>query len=326
MLFNSTKLILTNTMMIGVIMTICSNNWVSMWMGMELSLISFIPMMYSIKINHSSESMIKYFIVQSISSTMFLFSVICMLIGVNISNEMLLTIAMIIKLGSAPFHNWVLSIIEPLEYNIVLIFLTIMKIPPLSVIYQVNSKFLMIPLILSLTISSISCINQSSIRKTLAYSSIFNINLMLASINKFNLTMSFLSVYSINMIMLIMMFKLIKINFINQMMFCEFSIWMKLSIWINLLSMSGFPPTIGFTTKLMIIQEMIYIKEFLLAMTMVMLSLLVLLFYTRMAFTSIMISQSMGKWKTLTMLNLNHFLMMVSILMTPLILTLKMVF
>nr|YP_010757413.1 NADH dehydrogenase subunit 2 [Aconurella sibirica]WEU77756.1 NADH dehydrogenase subunit 2 [Aconurella sibirica] len=326
MFFNSTKLMLSNTMMIGVIMTICSNNWVSMWMGMEISLISFIPLMNSNKINSSSESMIKYFIIQSISSTMLLFSVICMLIGVSMMNEIILTTAMMIKMGLVPFHNWVLLIIEHLEYSIVLILLTILKLPPISITYQINSKFLLMPIILSLIVSSICCVNQSSIRKTLTYSSIFNMSLMISSINKLSLIISFISVYSINMTFLVMLFSTMKMNFINQILFNEYSTWMKLNIWMNMLSMSGFPPTLGFVTKMMVIQEMVKINELILVTIMIMTSLLVLFFYTRLAFSSMMISYSFKKWEFLMKTNSKYFMMMMSILMSPLILTLKMVF
>nr|QXX99457.1 NADH dehydrogenase subunit 2 [Aconurella prolixa] len=326
MFFNSTKLMLTNTMMIGVIMTICSNNWVSMWMGMEISLISFIPLMNSNKINSSSEAMVKYFIIQSISSTMLLFSVICMLIGVSVTNEIILTSAMMMKMGLTPFHNWVLMVIEHLEYSVMLILLTILKLPPISIMYQINSKFLTFPIIMSLIVSSICCLNQSSIRKTLTYSSIFNMSLMISSINKFSLIISFLSVYSINMTFLVMMFSMMKINFINQILFNEFSTWMKLNIWINMLSMSGFPPTMGFITKLMVIQEMIKTNELILVTIMILTSLLVLFFYTRLAFSSMMISYSIKKWEFLMKTNNKNYMMTASILLTPFILTLKMVF
>nr|YP_010757452.1 NADH dehydrogenase subunit 2 [Zahniserius cylindricus]WEU77795.1 NADH dehydrogenase subunit 2 [Zahniserius cylindricus] len=327
MLFNSTKLTLSNTMMIGVIMTICANNWITMWIGMEMVLISFIPLMNSTKNSSSSESMVKYFIMQTISSTMFMFSVICMLIGVSmLLNEIMLMTSMIIKMGSAPFHNWVLMVIESIEYSIVLIFLTILKIPPLTVMYHINSKFLTIPVMMGLIISSVSCINQSSMRKTLVFSSIFNLSLMLTSITKFNLMFTFLLVYSTNLMFLTEIFKYMKINYINQIMFNEFSLWMKLNVWINLLSLSGFPPSIGFVTKLMIIQELISMNQLLLTMILMLSSLLVLLFYTRMAFSSMMISYSFKKWSITIKTKPAHFIMSMSILIFPIILTMKTVF
>nr|YP_010757400.1 NADH dehydrogenase subunit 2 [Aconurella montana]WEU77743.1 NADH dehydrogenase subunit 2 [Aconurella montana] len=325
MFFNSTKLMLTNTMMIGVIMTICSNNWVSMWMGMEITLISFVPLMNSNKINSSSESMVKYFIIQSISSTMLLFSVICMLIGVSMMNEIVLTSAMMMKMGFSIHNNWILMIIKHLEYSL-LILLTIFKLPPILMKYQINSEFLTVNIISKFMFNETIYSYQSSISKTLTYSSIFNMSLMISSINKFSLVMTFVSIYSINMTFLVMLFSMMKINFINQILFNEFSTWMKLNIWINMLSMSGFPPTLGFVTKMMVIQEMIKTNELILVTIMILTSLLVLFFYTRLAFSSMMISYSLTKWEFLMKMNVKYFMMTASVLLTPLILTLKMVF
>nr|YP_010431977.1 NADH dehydrogenase subunit 2 [Abrus daozhenensis]USS62512.1 NADH dehydrogenase subunit 2 [Abrus daozhenensis] len=295
MLINSTKLTLANTMMIGVIMTICSNNWISMWMGLEISMLSFLPFMVN-KNKLSSESMVKYFIIQSVASTIFLLSVICMLIGVNMLNEMTLTISMLIKLGSAPFHMWVLMIIEMINYLPLFFLLTVLKIPPLSILYQINTKMLTIPIILSMFVSSISCLNQSSMRKTLGFSSIYNISLMMISINKFNVMMIYLMIYSTMMILLTNICMKMKINFINQMIFNEFSIWMKINMWINMLSMSGFPPLMGFSAKLMIIQTLINSNEFIMVIFLVVTSFLVMMFYMRLTFSSLMNLYSFKKW------------------------------
>nr|YP_010757426.1 NADH dehydrogenase subunit 2 [Leofa pulchella]WEU77769.1 NADH dehydrogenase subunit 2 [Leofa pulchella] len=321
MMLNSTKLLMTNSLMIGVIMTICSNNWISMWMGMELSLLSFIPLMKS-KSKSSSQSMIKYFIMQSVASTLFLFSVIFMLIGVNMMNEMLMTISMLIKLGSAPFHNWLLMIIESIEYLYMFIMLTILKIPPLSILYQINTNMLVIPIVISMIISSISSLNQSSIRKILGYSSIYNMSLMMSSINNLKTTLIFILVYSINTMMVILVMKLNKINFINQIVFNDFKIWMKINVWINMLSMGGFPPTMGFLTKLLIIQNLLMNGQLLIVSILIMTSMLVLMFYTRVAFSSMMTSLTFKKWSLMYSKPINYLLVS-SLLVFPMMLSMS---
>nr|YP_009439676.1 NADH dehydrogenase subunit 2 [Yanocephalus yanonis]ATG83149.1 NADH dehydrogenase subunit 2 [Yanocephalus yanonis] len=321
MLFNSTKLTLANVMMIGVIMTICSNNWISMWMGLEITLLSFIPFMQS-KIKTSSESMMKYFIIQSVASTMFMFSMICMLIGVNMLNEMFLSISMLIKLGSAPFHNWVLMIIENISYMTLFSLLTIIKIPPLMILYQINSKIILLPIIISMIVSSIMCINQSSVKKTLGFSSIYNSSMMLISMNKVGLLMNYMLIYSLTMLPLTVMVSKLKINYMNQMVFNDFSTWMKTNMWINMLSMGGFPPLMGFLGKLMIMQNLISNNQNLLTSILMMTSILVMLFYTRMAFTSMMTIYSLKKW-IINKPDLMKFIMSLNLTSTPLILTLK---
>nr|UKE80339.1 NADH dehydrogenase subunit 2 [Melanetettix sp. n. XTW-2022a] len=320
MYFNSTKLLLTNTMMIGVIMTICSNNWFSMWMGLEISLLSFIPMMQTSKIL-SSESMIKYFIVQSVASTLMLLSISIMLIGVSMMNEFLLTTAMLIKIGSAPFHNWVLYIIETLNYYEMWIMLSIIKMPPLTIMYQTNTKFLMLPIILGMIISSISCLNQTSMRKTMGYSSVYNISLMLMTISKYNIMLIFMAIYTMMLAMVTNIMSKLKISFINQMVFNEKDLTMKINLWINMLSMGGFPPMMGFVSKILVIQMMISTNQPILILSIVLTSMLVMLFYMRIAFTSIMSVSISGKWMNNKMtsyyfnliLNLIPFPLMISL-------------
>nr|ALY11316.1 NADH dehydrogenase subunit 2 [Tambocerus sp. PY-2015] len=295
MKFNSTKFVLANTMMIGVIMTICSNNWMSMWMGLEVSLISFIPFMQNNSMAYA-ESMIKYFIIQSVASTMFLFSVVILLVGASMMNEMIMTIAMLIKIGSAPFHKWVLMIIENLSFYTVFILLTIIKIPPLMVLYQTNTNFLNFPIMLSMIISSMMSLNQNSIRKILGYSSIFNIATMLILINKFNTLLTFLVIYSFPLIMVISMTKTLKINFINQMPLNEFNSLIKVNLWINMLSMSGFPPLMGFLGKIISIQALMENLSYLTLTIFLLSSILVMMFYMRMIFTMMIFVSMTKKW------------------------------
>nr|YP_010478346.1 NADH dehydrogenase subunit 2 [Nesophrosyne sp. 242 GMB-2012]UVI59790.1 NADH dehydrogenase subunit 2 [Nesophrosyne sp. 242 GMB-2012] len=318
--FNSTKILLANTMMIGVIMVSCSNNWISMWMGMELVLMSFIPLMQN-ENSLSSEAMIKYFIVQSIASTMFLFSIAIMLVGDSMMtglNEIILTTSMLIKLGSAPFHNWVLMIIEPLSIFPLITMLTVIKLPPMIVMHQINTKFLTFPILLGMMISSVACLNQSSMRKTLGYSSIYNMSLMMILLSSIIETTMFLIIYSLMMIFLASSIKTMKINYINQMISNNFSNWMSMTFWINMLSMAGFPPLMGFFMKMMVIQKAINENQTLTMLVLVMTSMLVLLFYMRLTFTSMLTFNSFKKWMLLTN-PLNQFLFMLNILTTPIL-------
>nr|YP_010478302.1 NADH dehydrogenase subunit 2 [Nesophrosyne sp. 126 GMB-2012]UVI59746.1 NADH dehydrogenase subunit 2 [Nesophrosyne sp. 126 GMB-2012] len=318
--FNSTKILLANTMMIGVIMVNCSNNWISMWMGLELVLMSFIPMMQNENLL-SSEAMIKYFIVQSIASTMFLFSITIMLVGDSMMtglNEIIMTTSMLIKLGSAPFHSWVIMVVEPLGIFPLTTMLTIMKLPPMIVMHHVSTKFLTIPILLGMIISSVACLNQTSIRKTLGYSSIYNMSLMMIILPSFIETVLFLSIYTLMMILLAKSISTMKINYINQMISNNFNNWISMTLWLNMLSMAGFPPLMGFFMKLMVMQKAINENQTLMLFILIVTSMLVLLFYMRMTFTSMMTFNSFKKWMFLTN-PLNQFLFVLNILTTPIL-------
>lgn len=322
--FNSTKLTLANTMIIGVIITVCSNNWISIWIGLEISLLSFTPLILN-RNKTRSEAIIKYFIIQRVASSIFLFRVISILIGVSIFNEIILTIAILIRIGSAPFHNWVILVIEPIDYSIMLVILTIQKVPPLFILYQINRKWLVIPIMLGILVGSFSCLNQSSIRKTLGFSSIYNISLLISSINRINVTITFLIIYSFILAILVYIVKINRINYINQMIFNEFNPWLKINIWINILSLGGFPPTIGFVSKLMILQLLIVNIEIVLTSIFVLTSMLVLIFYTRLAFSSILTIYSIKKW-VISRPKSIIFILSINLSVTPIVITINRVF
>lgn len=292
-------------------------------MGIEISLLSFIPFIIN-KNKVRSEAIMKYFIVQRVASTIFLFRVIYILIGVSIINEIFLTISILIKLGSAPFHNWVIIIIETIDYSVLLILLTIIKVPSLSIMYQINTNFLVIPIIIRIVIRSISCLNQSSIRKTLGYSSIYNIRIMLSSINKFRLTLVFLTIYTFMLTILTANISNLKVNFINQIVSNEFNPWLKFNLWINMLSLGGFPPLIGFVSKIIIIQILICNIQVMMLTVLVVTSILVIIFYTRLAFTSIINFYSFKKW-IISKNKPTIFLITINISITPMLISLTLI-
>lgn len=309
-------MLMANTIIIGVIITICSNNWISIWMGLEISLLSFIPFIQtSNKIR--SESIIKYFIIQRVASTILLFRVVIILIGVNIINEIIICIAILIKLGAAPFHNWVIIIIEIINYYRIIVILTILKLPPITIIYQINSNILRISIILRIIIRSIICLNQTSIRKVLAYSSVYNIAIILLTINEYNITVIYLTLYSIIVILFVKLIKNLKINFINQLVLNEFNITIKINLWINILSIGGFPLTIGFIRKLLVIQLLITNKEITILVILLTTSILVIIFYLRIAFTSIINISSSFKWLN-NRTKFNYSLIILNIIIVPL--------
>lgn len=320
-LLNSTKIILNNVIIIGVIITICSNNWISMWMGLEISIIAFIPIIQNFN-QLSSESIIKYFIIQRIASTLFLFGIISMLIGVNTKNELLILISILIKLGIAPFHNWILIIIQYINYREIFILLTVIKIAPISIIHQIQRNMIIIPIAISIIIRSISCINQSSIRKIIAWSSIYRVSMIIISINNISIPITYILVYSIILIIILFLANKLKINYINQIVFNEYSLWIKITVWFNILSLGGFPPTMGFIIKVIIIQRLITQQEFILSAILIITSLLTILFYIRLTFNSILIMSTHIKW-TKTSYNSINSIIVINFTLPPIIMSIN---
>nr|YP_010610876.1 NADH dehydrogenase subunit 2 [Nabicerus dentimus]WAP91697.1 NADH dehydrogenase subunit 2 [Nabicerus dentimus] len=321
MFINSTIILFYSNMLLGVVLSLSSNNWVMVWVGLEISLMSFIPLMMT-NLMISSECTMKYFIIQSMSSSIFILGVIFMLVGANINYEMIIILSMSMKMGVAPFHTWVLSLIEGLSYMTMFNMFTIMKVVPMMIMINMNLN-LKLMVILTLIIGGIFGLNQNSIRKMLAYSSIFNMGFMIYSISNLSIWIMYFCLYSINLLMLITMLSLNNINYLNQFLVNKVELKTKLSLWILMLSSGGMPPMMGFMGKLIVIESAIKFGDWIISMTMIFTSLLIMYYYNRLCFIVMSVSSVMTKWKinSLSWLSLN--IMIINIMILPIILMSK---
>nr|UFK32218.1 NADH dehydrogenase subunit 2 [Aguriahana sp. 1 BY-2021a] len=291
---NSSKMLFWMTMMSGILLSISSTNWIMIWCGLEISLISFIPLMIN-KSMISSESMMKYFIVQSTSSSMLMLGMLIMIMSGDYNYDFMLLTALLIKSGISPFHNWVLTIVEGLSLMMATVMLTINKIAPLVLMSYLTNKIMLI-IILTVMTGALFGLNQNSIKKMIGYSSIFNMGFIL-SVLKFNLMWIFyLVVYSTMLSMMIFILNKNNINYINQMVFSE-TMMNKMTLWVTLLSMGGMPPLMGFSIKYMSMWYLVSMKLILTVSVMIMLSLLIMFIYLRMTFVALMNNSIMNKIK-----------------------------
>nr|AVN67993.1 NADH dehydrogenase subunit 2 [Cosmozosteria sp. B117] len=295
------------TLMSGTLISISSNSWLGAWIGLEINLLSFIPMMSDNKNIYTTEASMKYFIVQALASSVLLFFIISnsiieeMHIMYNsVTMNMIMTTPLLLKSGAAPFHWWFPSIMEGLSWNNCFILMTLQKIAPLMLIsYILNMNvFMAVIILLSVIIGSIGGLNQISIRKILTYSSINHMGWMLAAMSiGENMWMFYFTIYSILTLAIISIIKPFQISYINQTFLMKNEIpIMKFLLFMTLLSLGGLPPFLGFLPKWMIIQYMISSNMTPIILLMVVMSLMTLYYYLRMCYASFIILHIEPKW------------------------------
>nr|YP_010610465.1 NADH dehydrogenase subunit 2 [Cyphonia clavata]WAP90797.1 NADH dehydrogenase subunit 2 [Cyphonia clavata] len=292
MSLNFNKKMFMMFMVMGITISLCSNNWMSMWLGMEISLMTFLPMMSS-KLKTTSESCMKYYIIQSLSSSIMMMGIIMM--SMKINSEMLITMAILMKLGMTPFHSWMISIMEGMSYQIMTLLFTLMKLAPMNMISWMNVN-LQIPVMLGMMISSLSALNQNSLKKILCYSSIYNMSLMLTSNQMWNIWMSFMTMYSMMTMIVMKILSEKNINFVNQMMIKNEKKMMKTEMWIMILMMGGLPPSTSFLLKIMVIQNLMQYKQYMMIVIIILTSCLSMFFYMRISTLSMSSYMSTPKW------------------------------
>ncbi|YP_010419918.1 NADH dehydrogenase subunit 2 (mitochondrion) [Anopheles marshallii] len=307
----------------GTLLTISSNSWLGAWMGLEINLLSFIPLMNDNKKNLlTSESSLKYFLTQAFASSILLFAIIMLMffynnnmILYNSFNETLILSTLLLKSGAAPFHFWFPEVMEGLSWVNSLILMTWQKIAPLMLIsYNFIYKFFMFTIILSMLIGSLGGLNQTSIRKLMAFSSINHLGWMLmAMMNNEMLWMFYFLLYSFLSFSIVFMFNNFKLFYFNQIF--NMSLMnpiTKLFIFLNLLSLGGLPPFLGFLPKWLVIQNLMTMNQTFILIISVCFSLITLYFYLRLSYSVFMLNYQKNSW--LLKNNFNNKMSLISLI------------
>nr|QNU07851.1 NADH dehydrogenase subunit 2 [Lethe verma] len=302
-LFNSNKMFFLFTLLFSTLISISSNSWLGCWIGLEINLLSFIPLITNPNNLMNSEAALKYFMTQAIASINFLFSIIISLFLMkNFYNNNLISIlinsSLLMKMGSTPFHFWFPNVMEGLSWLNCFILMTWQKITPMILLsYYFNINFLMFIIILNVLIGAMGGFNQTSLRKLMAFSSINNLGWMLVALMiSENLWMTYFFLYSFLISIMCFLFYMLNIFFINQMFNFNINFSIKFSIMINFLSLGGLPPFLGFFPKWLIINFLIFNKLYIISFFFIFMSLILLIFYIRIIYSSFMFFSFKFKW------------------------------
>nr|QBZ38082.1 NADH dehydrogenase subunit 2 [Bambusiphaga maculata] len=302
MKLNSSNMMCLMFMILSTAMSLMANNWLFMWILMEVNLFMFIPLMSKNKINDQS---IKYFIIQSFSSHLLIFSILMTSIFMTPSKSSMLVLAsLLIKIGMAPFHTWMPEIMTKLMWNECFLLTSLLKITPMILINKMLTfKMTLIPMVMSLILGSVSGFNQLSMKKLMAFSSIFNLSWMLSAfyLSK-KILILFLIIYSTLNFKIMSFFKKMNIFYKNQINYLEF--YKKLKINLSILSLMGLPPLMGFFPKWMILKE-IAPKSIFLMLIMILTSLASMFMYVQI--NSFSLSNLTMKKKSFTNNKLKYF-------------------
>nr|VDB82606.1 NADH dehydrogenase subunit 2 [Eurytides dolicaon] len=309
---NSNKMFFYYILFFSTLITISANSWLGCWIGLEINLMSFIPLISNSKNLLSSEAALKYFLVQAIASINFLFTILIKMIllknfEMNNFISIMINSSMLMKMGSAPFHFWFPNIIEGLSWLNCLILMTWQKISPMILLsYYLNNYFLMIIMILNVIIGTLGGLNQTSLRKLMSFSSINNLGWMLiALLISENLWMMYLFLYSFLISIMCFFFNLLNVYFINQLFIINMNFQIKIFLMINFLSLGGLPPFLGFFPKWIIINFLINNNMNFISFIFIMMSLIMLYIYIRLIYSSIIFNFLKMKWLKIFMKNNN---------------------
>nr|YP_010853126.1 NADH dehydrogenase subunit 2 [Margaritifera middendorffi]WGM81344.1 NADH dehydrogenase subunit 2 [Margaritifera middendorffi] len=249
------KLLFVFLMTTSTAMVLSSSNWLTTWMGLEINMLGFIPLMYYKVTANESETAVKYLIPQSLGSTIFIMGA---LISHHSDNmQALMPIAMCLKLGAAPLHLWFPAVMSGLSLTPAFVLLTWQKIAPIFAISSMNpslaAKILPIAGISALW-GGIGGLNQTNIRLLLSYSSIAHTGWMLAGIAAPGPVL-FLYLMTYVMINTSLFVALLQnsAKTHKQLFPVSQKPYESFLLAVTILSLGGLPPLTGFAMKLLVL-------------------------------------------------------------------------
>nr|AJA37957.1 NADH dehydrogenase subunit 2 [Eremias velox] len=332
--------ILISNLALGIIITATSFHWFLAWVGLELNTLAIIPILAKQHHPRATEAATKYFIIQATASSIILFSSTLNAWHTGMWDitqlthslaTLTLTIALTMKLGLAPMHFWLPEVMQGTTLMSALIITTWQKLPPLTLLV-LTMPHLPTPILLTLSITSTmiggwSGLNQTQMRKIMAYSSIAHLGWMLTALSlSQNLLLFTLFIYILmtSSMFLVLISSMSKTSKDLGQLWSTSPAITSISM-ITLISLGGLPPLIGFLPKWLILSELTNNHLTSMAVILALSSLLSLMFYMRLTYTTTLTispntTNSMMKWRFKLTKPLNMVPMITSLLtLSPLL-------
>nr|YP_913524.1 NADH dehydrogenase subunit 2 [Pelecus cultratus]BAF41585.1 NADH dehydrogenase subunit 2 [Pelecus cultratus] len=291
--------VLLSSLGLGTTLTFASSHWLLAWMGLEINTLAIVPLMAQHHHPRAVEATTKYFLTQATAAAMILFASTtnAWITGEwdmnNMSNPIASTMiitALALKIGLAPMHFWMPEVLQGLDLLTGLILSTWQKLAPLALIIQtaqtIDPLLLTALGLMSTLVGGWGGLNQTQLRKILAYSSIAHMGWMIIVLQYApQLTLLALLTY---IFMTSAAFLTLKSSSATKISTLAV-VWSKNPILTTttalvLLSLGGLPPLTGFMPKWLILQELTKQDLPLIATIMALAALLSLYFYLRLCY------------------------------------------
>nr|AAD51534.1 NADH dehydrogenase subunit II [Abronia oaxacae] len=317
----------------GTIITMSSYHWLLAWMGLELNTLAILPIISKAHHPRATEASTKYFLTQAAASAMILFSSVTnaqttgqwsILQLEDPLAQTLLTMALAMKLGLAPTHFWLPEVLQGTSLKTTLIIITWQKLAPMTLMLltwnQISTITITAMGTLSVVIGGLGGLNQTQLRKIIAYSSISHLGWMATIITKSNkLALLNLTMYLLISTPLMLSLILTSMKTTKDLMTTWTTSPMLTSLtMITLLSLGGLPPLTGFLPKWLTLEELLMQNMIPLATILAITTLLSLFFYLRLSYSLSMTiapnpTKTTSKWRLKT----NTMTLLLSTTMPP---------
>nr|AVW86151.1 NADH dehydrogenase subunit 2 [Panthalis oerstedi] len=257
----------SSTLVLGTILSISGSQWLFIWVGLELNLLSFVPLLTASRLNQETEAAMKYFLAQALGSGLLLtgglsLNMAAMTLLPPAAATLVLLSGLLIKLGMPPCHFWFPAVMSAVSWPLCLLLSTWQKITPMFIILH-STQLTFTPstiMVISAAalIGGIGGLNQSALRPLLAYSSIGHMAWMLGtSICSLAASIIYFVIYIfISASLMIAIWSISSSSPLTLSLTASSSL-ITTHITLLILSLGGIPPFLGFLPKWLTIQAIV---------------------------------------------------------------------
>ena len=208
----------------------------------------------------------------------------------------MLVAALLLKIGAAPLHQWVITVAPRLSWQSFFILIVPQKIAPILLFSILNPyaplNLVYFFVVVRALVGSIGGLVVVSLKKIITYSSISHLSWLIVriTIDKY-LWFIYFFIYSFILSTVIFSFHKINIKNLSQIFFIKKNISKNILI-LNILSLGGLPPFSGFMGKIAVLSSLVASKKILIALFILSATIIRLFFYLRVVTANIFSTNS----------------------------------
>nr|YP_009388951.1 NADH dehydrogenase subunit 2 [Gonatodes albogularis]BAX77885.1 NADH dehydrogenase subunit 2 [Gonatodes albogularis] len=301
----------------STVLVMMSHHWMLAWLGLEINTMAMIPIIAQQHHPRATEAAMKYFLTQTVAALLVLYAstINATQTGhwtlTNIttpSAQILLTLALTMKMGVAPMHAWFSEVLQGTKTSTALILATTQKLPPLTLLIlnanHMPPNILLFLGALSTLWGGLAALNQTNLRKIMAFSSIAHMGwIMIALTLNTNLTtLAFLLYMTLTAPIFMTMMTTSTKTLADLATTWIVTPMLTSLLMLSLFSLGGLPPLTGFIPKMLITDALIKAQLTPLAIFLMLASLPSLFFYIRLAYLTTLTNppgttNSKHKWR-----------------------------
>nr|YP_009114589.1 NADH dehydrogenase subunit 2 [Stichophanes ningshaanensis]AIH00206.1 NADH dehydrogenase subunit 2 [Stichophanes ningshaanensis] len=296
-------LMTTTSIILSTSLITSTTHWLMTWVCLEINTLSMTPIISKQHHPRATEAATKYYLTQTMASTALLFAATTNALStsnweVHLTTEptatTIITLALMMKMAAAPFHFWLPEVSQGTTTLTTLTILTWQKIAPLTILLtthnKANTTLMLTSAILSVAVGGLGGLNQTQLRKLMAFSSIAHTGWILATLTMApNISALTFMIYTMSTTPAFLSIGLSTTTTVKDIgTMWTYSPYLMMVLSTTILSLGGLPPLTGFMPKWLILNKMIHLNMTIEAITMATASLLSLYIYMRLVYTSSM--------------------------------------